>query len=86
MSGMARRPVPWGMIAAVAAAVVLAAPTLLLPAGGPTWPKVIFAAVGAALLVAAIISTRREPGAKTPDPAPGSDEVSPSGPGPTSRG
>ncbi|MBN9209952.1 MAG: hypothetical protein J0I95_00350 [Microbacterium sp.] len=54
---------PWGTILAVVAACVFAAPTLLLPADGPVTAKLGFIVVGAVLLAAAIILTRREPGA-----------------------
>ncbi|KZE42537.1 hypothetical protein [Microbacterium sp. T32] len=74
---MPGRTSPWGAVTAAAAAVVVAIPTLALPADGPTGPKAVFAVIGAVLFVAAIVLTRREPGARSSMERPGSDQVSP---------
>lgn len=59
----ARRAWPWGMMVAVIAAAVFAAPAVLLPTDSPVGPKLVFILVGSVLLAAAIALTRSEPGA-----------------------
>jgi len=80
---MPHRSSPWGAITAVSAAIVVAVPTLALPADGPTGPKAVFAVIGGVLFAAAIVFTRREPGARSPIDRPGSDELSPPDPAPS---
>lgn len=72
-----RQERPWGTILAVVAACIFAAPTLLLPADGPVTAKLGFIVVGAVLLAAAIILTRREPGASGTDDDADEGDVSP---------
>lgn len=67
----------WGPLVAVVAAIVFAAPTLILPADSPVGPKLIFIAVGAVLLVAAIVLTRLEPPSRADHADEENDEVSP---------
>ncbi|MGC0368344.1 hypothetical protein [Microbacterium sp. SLBN-111] len=74
---MPSRRWPWGAIAATASAIVVAVPTLALPADGPTGPKAVFAVIGGVLFAAAIVFTRREPGARSAVGRPGTDGVSP---------
>ncbi|WP_150952999.1 hypothetical protein [Microbacterium testaceum] len=62
---MSSRPSrPTGFAFCVAAAGLLAVPTLLFPADSPTEPKLVLAAVGAGLLASAVVLIRREPAAK----------------------
>lgn len=51
---------PWGVVLCAAAALVFAAPTVLLPADSPTGPKLIFVAVGSVVLIFGAIRIRRE--------------------------
>ncbi|WP_022880475.1 hypothetical protein [Microbacterium sp. B19] len=80
---MPRRTSPWGAITAAMAAIVVALPTLALPGNGPAEPMAMFAVIGAALFAAAIVLTRREPGAGAPVERSGSDGVSPPDPEPS---
>jgi len=61
-----RAPRPFGFVLCVVAALLLAAPTLLFAADSPTEPKLVFAAVGAAVFALAVVVIRREPAAKAP--------------------
>lgn len=54
---------PWGVVLCAAAALVFAAPTVLLPSDSPTGPKLIFVAVGSVILIFGAIRIRREGGA-----------------------
>lgn len=63
---------PWGVILATAAAVIFAAPTVVLPADSPVLPKLIFIVAGLMLFGAAVVQTRAE----RPDESPrGSDDA-----------
>lgn len=69
---------PWGAIVAALAALVFAAPALVLPADGPVATKLVFVAFGAVLLGVAIVLTRREPAAPRPvDGGEEGDDVTP---------
>lgn len=70
---MTRRP--WGAIMAVVAAVVFAAPTLLLPADSSVAQKLAFIVAGSVILAAAIVLTRAEPGVREPEMPASEDDV-----------
>lgn len=70
-----RSPRPIGFALCVVAVMVLAAPTLVLPADSPTEPKLVFAAAGAIIFALAVLGIRREPAARAPEPR-SDDDVS----------
>ena len=57
---MARPRRPWGAFLSATAAAILAAPTLIFPADSPTEPKLVFLAIGAGILIGAIVRIRAE--------------------------